>query len=978
MPRTPGQTTARQARWPAPHDEEAAARLLDRFANLGRAEARLAARPSARAMLRCIGGNSPYLSDLALREPAAVTRFLSGGPDPVVDAAMEALASVRPGARREKVAAALRQAKRVVALVCALADIGGLWRLEKITAALSALAEATLSLAVAHLLRAAHDSGALCLPDPENPAAGGGVTALGMGKLGARELNYSSDVDLVLLFDPAAPIYTGLTAGDAIAGFTARLARGLVALMETRDVDGYVFRTDLRLRPDPAATPPAIAITNAITYYESMGQNWERAAMIKARPVAGDLLLGATFLEAIRPFIWRRGLDFAAVADIQAMKYRIDQHKGTALSRSGDMVARIAGHNVKLGEGGIREIEFLVQTLQLVWGGRDPGLRDRTTLGALRLLTRAGHVPPATARELASAYRFLRQVEHRLQMINDRQTHTLPDKPEDLARVARFLGYADAAAFARVLIRRLAKVRAHFAGVFDVLPRSPHDPAPAPGLDFRGDDLAPSATMAALSGMGFGQPERIVARIRAWQTGHVRALRSARARDLMETMLPAILGRIGAQPRPDETFTRFDRFISAQPAGVQLLSLFQHNPALLDRIAAVLGASPRLAEHLAGNAAALDGLLSPIEEDTPATLRRRLRDARALEEAIELTSRAVKEEEFAISVATMEGRLNADEAGERRTAMADAALTALLPHVEADFIARFGRVQGGGMAVVALGKAGGREMMAGSDLDLMLIYDRPPGVVESRGARALPVSQWFVRLAHAYVAALTAPGVEGQLYAVDMRLRPSGNKGPVAVSLDGFRQYHERDSWTWERMALTRARVIAGPAALRTKVREAVAVAIGGGAGTVRADAAAMRARMLRELPPDGPWDVKARPGGQIEVEFIAQVLQLMAAETMPWVLNPTTRGAFRALAAAGVLPAADAALLIRADHTWRTVQGMLRITVGRDAGTVVPEASARPLLRAMGAAGIAVLRADLDRLASEVRAAFVRHVGAV
>jgi glutamate-ammonia-ligase adenylyltransferase len=901
---------------------------------------------------------------------------MAEGPDAALAAAMTALAQVKPRARRDRVASALRQAKRQVALICALADIGGDWNLEEVTGALSGLAETTLSLAVAHLLRTAHDAGELVLPDPDNPAAGGGFTVLGMGKLGARELNYSSDVDLVLLFDPAAPIYTKRTADHAMIGFAARIARGLVALMETRDADGYVFRTDLRLRPDPAATPPAIAIGNAITYYESMGQNWERAAMIKARPVAGDLALGSGFLEAIRPFIWRRGLDFAAVADIQAMKRRIDEHKGGALNEAADPITRITGHNIKLGEGGIREIEFLVQTLQLVWGGRDPALRDRTTLGALRLLSRAGHVSSEAAAQLEDAYRFLRLVEHRLQMVNDRQTHAIPEKSDDLRRIAMFMGFESAASFAHAMIRQLSVVRIHYAGVFDVLPSPLYDTSLDSGLDFRGDDPAPANTIAALRKMGFDAPERIVGRVRAWTAGHVRALRSARARDLMVRMLPTILTRIGSQPHPDETFSRFDRFISAQPAGVQLLSLFERNPALLDRIAAVLGASPRLADHLASNAAALEGLLSPDEEDAPSALRRQLRVARGVQEAIEITSRAVKAEDFSISVATMEGRLDADAAGIQRTTMADAALRALLPHVQTDFAARFGTVPGGAMAVVALGKAGGREMMEGSDLDLMFIYDHPEDVTESQGARAMAVSQWFVRLAHAYVAALTAPGVEGQLYAVDMRLRPSGNKGPVAVSLDGFRRYHERDAWTWERMSLTRARVIAGPAALRARVRQAIATAISCDPATVRQDAAAMRVRMLKDLPPDGPWDVKARPGGQVEVEFIAQVSQLLNAGAMPEVLSPTTREAFRKLADAGVLPEDDAALLIRADHTWRTVQGMLRITVGRDAGEILPETSARPLLRATRAADLPRLRAELDALAAEVRAAFVRYVG--
>jgi glutamate-ammonia-ligase adenylyltransferase len=972
--------------WPSPHDAGAAERLTERFAELGRAEARLAARPPVAALLRSLGGNSPYLADLAVREAVSLRSIVSIGPDAVVTAALQELAAIAPQTRRDRVAAALRRAKRVVALATAIADIGGIWPLERVTAALSDLAEVTLGLAMAHLLRAAHDAGELRLPDPEDPTRGGGFTVLGMGKLGARELNYSSDVDLVLLYDPAAPIYTERSEDHAMGGFTSRIARGLVSLMEARDGDGYVFRTDLRLRPDPAVTPPAVALPAAIAYYEGMGQNWERAAMIKARPVAGDLALGAGFLEAIRPFVWRRGLDFAAVADIHAMKRRIDEHRGGALAAVPDPVARIAGHNVKLGEGGIREIEFLAQTLQLVWGGRDPGLRVPTTLGALRLLSRAGHVPRRAASELASAYRYLRRVEHRLQMVADRQVHELPQRPAELARFATFMGYPDAAAFATELLRHLGQVRARYAEVFELVPELLEPGASGLELDFSGVDAPPAATDAALRALGFGHPQRIVAAVRGWQAGHVRALRSARARDLLAQMLPRILAALARQPQLDTVFNRFDAFLARQPAGVQLLSLFQRNPGLLDRIAAVLGAAPSLADHLANHPAAFDGLLSPEEDPDPARLLRvRLKDARLLEDAIEIIRRTVREEDFTVSVATMEGRLDADAAGLRRTAIADAALSALLPAVLADFSSRFGRVRGGSIAVVAMGKAGGREMMAGSDLDLMLIYDHPEAVTESRGVRNMPTSQWFVRAAHAYVAAVTAPGVDGQLYEVDMRLRPSGNKGPVAVSLPSFRRYHAESAWTWERMALTRARVVAGPPALRASIEAAIAVALAaaGEPGRIRGDAASMRARMTRDLPPDGPWDVKLRAGGQIEVEFIAQVLQLIHAREAPELCSPTTRIALTRLAKAGLLPADDAALLIRADYVWRTVQGMLRITVGRGARGDLPDASARALLLAVAAAldqtgpvDLAGLRATLDDLAQQVRAAFVRYVG--
>jgi glutamate-ammonia-ligase adenylyltransferase len=755
----------------------------------------------------------------------------------------------------------------------------------------------------------------------------------------------------------------------------------LVTLMEARDADGYVFRTDLRLRPDPASTPPAISIGAALSYYESMGQNWERAAMIKARPVAGDLALGAGFLGEIRPFVWRRGLDFAAVADIHAMRRRIDAHRGGALDPTRAALARIAGHNIKLGEGGIREIEFLTQTLQLVWGGRDPGLRDPTTLGALTLLTRAGLVAEEARAELTESYAYLRRLEHRLQMINDRQTHDVPAKAEELDRVAIFMGRADASEFAGELLGHLGRVRARYAEVFTLLPEG--DAALEATLDFQGDGPAPDATVSALSALGFTAPDRIVAAVRAWQAGRVRALRSERARDLLTIMLPSILSRLAELPDPDASFARFDRFLTGLPTGVQPLSLFEHNRGLLDRVAAVLGAAPRLAEHMARVPNALEGLLT----DEPARaatqrLRARLRDARVLEDCIETTRLVVKEVDFAISVATLEGRLDADAAGLRRSALADAALGGLLRPVLRDFESRYGRVRGGGMVVVALGKAGGREMMANSDLDLMLIYDHPVTETESRGARGMPVSQWFVRAAHAFVAAVTAPGIDGPLYAVDMRLRPSGNKGPVAVSLASFRRYHAEDAWTWERMALTRARVVAGPVALRRLVEAAIAEARAGARGNalVRADALAMRRRMLRDLPADGPWDMKLRAGGLIEVEFIAQALRLYHA---PATKSGSTRDMLAALAAMGGLEKTEAATLIRADRLWRGVQGLLRLTVGHWTREALPEASLRPVLRVCQALGVDVvdlagLRAILDNTARDVRAIFERRIGEI
>ena len=944
--------------WPSPADPDAAERLLERFAAVGAAEARLLRRPDATAMLQALGGNSPFLSDLAVRESATVRRLFRDGPDAVVASALGAVSRSPAQVDRATLAATLRRAKRRVGLASAIADIGGLWPLDRVTAALSTLAEVTLDAAVAFALRAAQARRALRLPPGRRLLAESGFTVLGMGKLGARELNYSSDIDLVLIYDPAR--HPGRE--DGLGAVFTRVARDFCTLMEARDADGYVFRTDLRLRPDPGATPPAMALPAALAYYESMGENWERAAMIKARPVAGDRALGEHFLREIRPFVWRRHLDFAAVADIRAMKRRLDDHHVTALGDAADPVARLAGHNVKLGQGGIRGVEFAVQTMQLVWGGRNPALRVPTTAGAIDALVAAGHLERRAAEMLQGAYRFLRTVEHRLQMVADRQTHSLPADLPGMERFARFMGYGSGLAFATALMAQMDLVRRQDAALFD----SPDRGAPA--------TLAPDALRA----LGFAEPERVLATVGAWRAGGPRAFRSERARHLLEAVLPGLLRALAEQRQPDAALMRADSLFGRLNGGVHVLSLLQRQPLLLARIASVLGAAPSLADHLAQVPAALEGLLSPDAgpADPAALLHAQLADARALDDAVAIVRRTVRGEEFRLAVGQMEGRLDADAAGLRRTALADAALTVLLPRVLAAHAERHGTIEGGGLAVVLLGKAGGREMMAGSDLDLMLIYDHAPEADESDGPRRLPPSQYYIRAAHAVVAALTAPGVDGALYAVDMRLRPSGNKGPVAVSLSAFRRYHAADAWTWERMALTRARVVAGPADLSRALEGAIADALAAAnPATVRNDAAAMRSRMLRDLPAHGPWDVKLMPGGQVEVEFIVQTALLLTAAARP---APSIHVAIDRLAAAGALDAAETATLRQADRLWRTIQGMLRITVGARPPDTLPDAASEALYQASGDVDADAFHARVRDVAARVRAVFKSRVGAV
>jgi glutamate-ammonia-ligase adenylyltransferase len=975
-------------RLPRAFDPEAAERLRQRFAERDAPARAFAASAAGAALIATLGGHSPYLADLALREATTLARLAERGPDEAQALAMDPLRHADPAAGRDQVAALLRQVKRQAALIIATADIAGLWGLDQVTGALSDLAEASIDFACTHLLLAAAERGELKLPhggkrDPRLAGKGSGLVVLGMGKLGGRELNYSSDVDLMLLYDPDAAAYHSDAAGAAYV----RLGRDLVKLMEQRTADGYVFRTDLRLRPDPAATPLAVNLNAALQYYETLGQNWERAAMIKARPVAGDRALGENFLREIRPFIWRRHLDFAAMADIHSIKRQIHAHKG---AKGAGATIALAGHDVKLGRGGIREIEFTAQVLQLIWGGRDPALRDPTTLGALSLLAAAGKMDRRAAADLADAYVFLRQLEHRIQMVDDRQTHRLPESEAGLHRIASFMGYPDLAAFTSAFMGHLRRVERHYAQQFESAPALSAPATQGKGnLVFTGVEDDPE-TLETLAGMGFAEPGSVAAMVRGWHHGRPRATRSARARELLTAVMPMLLAAFGQQAEPGKALARFDVMLNRLPAGVQVLSLLHRNPALLDRIAGILGAAPALADHLAQNAASLDGLLAgsfaPTGADaTGAQIAALVKEARHFEEALESARRLAFERRFEIDAATLEGRLDVPTAGALRSDLADAALAALLPRIGADFAERYGRVPGGQLAVVALGKLGGREMLPGSDLDLVLLYDHDAEATESSGGpRNLPASQYFIRLAQQVIGAISSAGAEGRLYEVDMRLRPSGNKGPVAVKLSGFESYHLKESWTWERMALTRARVVAGPPAFRKRIGEVLRAALlrPEDPAKLLADATAMRARMLKELPPEGPWDVKAMPGGLVEVEFIAQALQLAHAPGNPAVLASNTALALERLGAAGLLPAEEAAMLVRADRLWLGICGLIRLTQGKRRGEALPAPVAEALLRGVAplldspVADIPALRARMAAVAAEVRCAFERRVG--
>jgi len=909
--------------------------------------------PSGRALIESVFGNSPYLGKAMASDLGATRMILTEGPEAAVTAALAECR--RRTENTAQVMTCLRVAKRRAALAIGLADLAGAWDLARVTGALSDMAETALSAAAEYLLRAGAAAGEIRLAHPDEPARDSGLIVLGMGKLGGRELNYSSDVDLIVFYDPERVTYIGR---DEPGTFFVRLTRDLVRLMGERTGDGYVFRTDLRLRPDPGSTPPAISTLAAEIYYEGAGQNWERAAMIKARPVAGDIAAGEAFLEILRPFVWRRNLDFAAIQDIHSIKRQINAYRGGA-------EIAIAGHNVKLGRGGIREIEFFAQTQQLIWGGRQPGLRQRATKDALAALAELGHIGSDVRDALSRAYEFLRKLEHRLQMVDDQQTHTLPKGDAGIDAVAKFMGFADGEAFSAALLAELRTVEEHYAHLFEEAPA-----LSGPGnLVFTGADDDPE-TMATLSRMGYEDPHRVAEIVRAWHRGRYRAMRSARARELLTELMPTMLASFAAAADPDAALIKFDDFLAALPAGVQLMSLFYANPRLLELMAEVMGSAPRLGAMLSRNPSLIEGVLTGQAEQLPedaAALARELETtlagARLFEDALDALRRWSNDLFFRIGIQVLRGHLSAERAGPSLALVAETALAALYPRVESEFTRRQAPLEGGGMVVVAFGKLGGREMTFGSDLDLMFIYDAP-------GA-----NQDYGRLAQRFIGAIEAPTAEGKLYAVDMRLRPSGNKGPIATSLDGFIRYHETEAWTWEHMALTRARVVAGPPALARRVEDAIREVLTKRREPDRLlhDVAEMRRRMEKELTKPGDiWDFKHLRGGIVDIEFIVQYLQLLHAHAHPDVLDTNTDAALTKLASKGLIDAGLVADLEEALHLWRNLQGMLRLTTGGAFDEAqATEGLKTAIARASGEASFGAVAGRIETMSARVRRHF-------
>ncbi|MDF2386314.1 bifunctional [glutamine synthetase] adenylyltransferase/[glutamine synthetase]-adenylyl-L-tyrosine phosphorylase [Nostoc ellipsosporum NOK] len=866
--------------------------------------------------------HAPFLDNLLTREAALVADLEAALADP--RAAARAVASeMGEGAR-------LRIERRRLALLVALGDLSGRFDLTRVTHLLTDFADEALDRAIrTAILERTPDA------DPR------GFAAIALGKQGSRELNYSSDIDPILLFDPET---LPCRPREDVQEAAVRIGRRVVELLQARDGDGYVLRVDLRLRPSPEVTPIVLPVEAAISYYESQALPWERAAFIRARACAGDRALGAYFLDAIRPFVWRRALDYGTIREIRDISRRIRDHYSQAQAFG-------PGYDLKRGRGGIREVEFFAQIHQLIHGGREPSLRAPATRDALAALAEAGRIGLDEAQDLTRAYVALRTIEHRLQMVDDRQTHQLPENPDSLDNVARLHGLADGAALTDLLRPHVTRVGA----VYDSLAGEEEQRLPS--------ESAPLE--AKLGAAGFERPDGAARIVQGWRAGTYPALRTPAAREALESVLPGLIDAFSRAPDTVHAITRFDAMLSRLPSAINFFRLLEAQPGLAQLLGAILALAPTLAEQLGRRAELLDGLidataLAPVPDiETLAAGMRRWEPGSDYQFQLEFVRRFVNEKRFALGAQIVAGAGDPLEVSTGYARVAEAAIETLATATVAEFSRNHGVVPDSELVILALGRMGGQALTHASDLDLVYLFTGDYAA-ESDGAKPLGAVMYYNRLGQRVTAALSVPTPAGPLYEVDTRLRPSGAQGPLVVSLDGFEKYQRQDAWTWEHMALTRARPVFGSPAARARVQAIIDAVLRGERPDrdIRAEAVRMRADMAAHKPPKGPLDAKLLDGGLVDLEFAVHVTQLVHHAGF----EPQLGLAIDALAGQGLLPPA-----MRPAHDFLT---RLLVTMRLVAPDAQPPGCATQALiaRALGLGGWDEVVAQLDRTRQEVR----------
>jgi glutamate-ammonia-ligase adenylyltransferase len=814
-----------------------------------------------------VQANSPFLSGLIDRNADLMPMIQAGDFDAALASALARNA--------QSVGTALRKQRQGVALVTAIADLSGIWDLTRVTHILSDFADHALDQAIAAAIEER-------VPGAPNQ----GFAVIALGKHGGRELNYSSDIDPIFLFDPKTLPHRDR---DDVAEAAVRYGRRVIELLSALDGDGYVFRVDMRLRPSPEVSPIVLPVEAAIGYYESSALAWEQAAFIRSRVSSGDRALGDYFLNAIVPFIWRKSLDFGQLKNITAMTAQIRDHyaKGQTMG---------LGFDLKRGHGGIRECEFFAQAHQLIHGGRDAMLRVADTRAALTALAAAGPISAQEAETLSSAYTQLRMFEHRLQMHSDRQTHEIPANRDTADAVARLHGLYDADA----LIAAIAPITALVAAIYDRMVDA--GGSEGPRLAEEGLPLEEQ-----LTDLGYADPAAVMQRLARWRSGKIRAIRSPSARDAFEAVLPAIMAALAQAPDSDRAIARFDNMIEGMPSAINIFRLLEARPGLVQLVADILSYAPTLADDLGRQSRYLDALIDTSAMHLPGdvsalqdAMQRRIGNA-DYQSTLDIVRDYVGEKRFALGVQLIEGRSDALAIAQAYAHLAEASLQTLTTATVTEFEKAHGKIAGGELIILALGRLGGEALTHASDLDIILLFTCDH-LAESDGPRALGATQYFNRLAQRVIAAMSVATASGALYEIDTRLRPSGADGLLCASVKSFDQYQRENAWTWEHMALTRARVLFGSVGARTFVAEIIRDVLHTprNGDKLRHDIAKMRKDMAAHKPPKGVLDVKLLPGGLVDMEFIIHALQLETHDGMQPQLGP----AIDALVAAGHLQA--------------------------------------------------------------------------
>ena len=819
----------------------------------------------------------------------------------------------------------LRTFKRRRMLVIATRDLLGTATLEETTRELSVLAGDALEVAVqATRARLVADHGDV-LADAE-PA---GFAVLGMGKLGGNELNFSSDVDLIYLRADEADASTGGPRGVLSAQeFFSRLAEGVTRALHQNTDDGFVFRVDLRLRPEGANGPIVNSRAGALTYYEAWGQTWERGAFLKARTVAGDHALGDAYLVDMEPFVYRRYLDYATIEDIAAMKTRIE----TSLARS-----RAKGWNVKLGRGGIREIEFVIQSTQLVNAGKDARIRERNSLVALAALVEHRYLAAEDGAALAEAYRFLRQVEHKIQLVDERQTQIMPEG-EGERSLARRLGYGqDEPASAVARFREDCThhgdiVHAAFTSVFHARRQSSAegDPRFAGVLAHLDDE---EATRGALAEFGFRDLDASSGHLHLLWDGPSRSPATPRRKKLLREVGPMLLDAVTRAPDPDLALRHLADFLAAVGARSSFLSLLAENPRTLSVLVRLFGTSGFLSALLIRHPEMLDNLVradlarvTVSKDEMQAELAGLVAAAEDYESRLDVLRRFRHEQFLRVGINDVEGVLPFYAVSDQLSDLAEACLDAAWRVAIEETQTRYGvTTRPTRFVVLGMGKLGGRELTYNSDLDIIFIY-----VPLAETAGGVAVHEYVTRLAQTLMTSLQVQTREGRMYEIDTRLRPSGNAGPLVSSLEAFARYHAQRAQLWERQAMIKARVVAGDASLAEEVTAIVDRFVyeppfpDDGAAEIDR----IRTRMEHELAGSERKgiNVKTGRGGLVDIEFLVQMLQLRHGGAVAEVRQRSTRAALAALAYAGVLPVEEARALQEGYAFLRALTNRLRI----------------------------------------------------